>query len=851
MSLHCRLTLLMNLSIATMLLLFSSRPAVVLSLSSTRLVRRHSSSSRFTTKIQGISRCLSNRSIIRNEYQGFVRRNKGLPSRWTATYATAAPLSYPSYHNTPFRTAPLAASYLADFDNDNSNTSPFGPNSPFSIGTKINPNELVRTPLPVQPTVKTLSNDVQRTKQETSLFNNDDESQQKKKRAVNKIQLKEDLKRYRSQQSRTLSKSASTVFDDVSLDGICAALPTSKEELLEVKGISSKSVEMFGAGILAIVSMYQHTDNVYSTNTADNDIIEETAFDDEVDEPSKDKEEKERKISKTQLKKDLKQYRMNQSAPLKKPAYTIFSNAALDGIYAALPTTKEQLLYVKGIGPKKVELFGDDIIAMVSRYLGCSDGDHVDPQKAMTVPIPVLIDPASLTPEQRRAADLPFSEEKRNIFITGSAGTGKSYLLKFIVQTLRQESILNNRKVGICAPTGVAAIIVGGSTLHSYFGIGLGTGSLSSLLNKINKNSVAKKRIDETDVLIIDECSMLSSDLLETLDSVSREVRKDGNFRDKPFGGMQIIAFGDFFQLPPVHRNDGSGSDRNWRPFCFDSPVWSDLGLSENIVELKEVQRQENEEFVSLLNKVRIGEVQESDIRDLNSKCLISDTNPLPTDGIVPTRLYVLNKDVDLENISRLEELKEKEVVCKATNVWREIMPVGTLVAMKKKMMDSISMEMPDEVRLKIGAQVMLTRNKDLENKLVNGSRGVVERFVRADDGGEGVIPIVRFDCGIVTKVTPVESVRYNPEGGEGCLVRMQIPLKLAWAITIHKSQGSTLTRAMLDITSAFEYGQCYVALSRVKSLEGLWLERPAKLRNIMVSPQVVDYFHMNRKYAQ
>ncbi len=138
----------------------------------------------------------------------------------------------------------------------------------------------------------------------------------------------------------------------------------------------------------------------------------------------------------------------------------------------------------------------------------------------------------------------------------------------------------------------------------------------------------------------------------------------------------------------------------------------------------------------------------------------------------------------------------------------------------KKKMMESISMEMPEEVRLKIGAQVMLTRNKDLENKLVNGSRGVVERFVRADDGGEGVIPIVRFDSGIVTKITPVESVRYNPDGGEGCLVRMQIPLKLAWAITIHKSQGSTLTRAMLDITSAFEYGQCYVALSRVKSLK-------------------------------
>ena len=173
-------------------------------------------------------------------------------------------------------------------------------------------------------------------------------------------------------------------------------------------------------------------------------------------------------------------------------------------------------------------------------------------------------------------------------------------------------------------------------------------------------------------------------------------------------------------------------------------------------------------------------------------------------------------------------------------------MPVGTLASIKKKMKDSLSMELPDEVKLKVGAQVMLTRNKDLERNLVNGSRGVVERFVKNPDGEGLPIPIVRFDTGIVTKIAPVESVRYNLDGGLGCLVRMQIPLKLAWAITIHKSQGSTLTRASLDISSAFEFGQCYVALSRVKSLEGLWLERPAQLRNIMVSPQVVDFFQRN-----
>ena len=534
---------------------------------------------------------------------------------------------------------------------------------------------------------------------------------------------------------------------------------------------------------------------------------------------------------------------------------------------------------MKGIGPKKVEMFGYDFIRLVEDYLGAggintstSTGTN---KSGGSLPARTKIDPESLTQEQLHAASIPLGPGNKNVFITGSAGTGKSYLLKYLVQELQNENESSGKGkcVGVCAPTGVAAIIVGGSTLHSFFGIGLGTGSLPNLLQKVQKNNAAKKRLEETDVLIIDECSMLSSDLLETLDAVTRGVRgdMDEGCRDEPFGGMQIIAFGDFYQLPPVYRaaannwngngnGNGNGvrnerSDRRWRPFCFDSHVWEDLGLSDNIVQLKDVQRQENEDFVNLLNRVRIGNIRETDIVELNSRCLIGESNPLPTDGIVPTRLYVLNKDVDSENISRLAELNGKEVVCKAVDTWRERMPVGTLADTKKKMKDGLGMEMPDEVRLKVGAQVMLTRNKDMEKNLVNGSRGVVESFIQpsslsSEDGTyDFPIPVVRFDCGVVTKIVPVESVRYNPNGGEGCLVRMQVPLKLAWAITIHKSQGSTLSRALLDITSAFEYGQCYVALSRVTSLEGLWLEKPARLGNIMVSPQVLRFFGSNNNY--
>jgi len=690
-----------------------------------------------------------------------------------------------------YQKSQFTASSRTDFDSitnsdNNNNDSPFGHKSPFSISTKSNPNEFANI-------INLYSS-----KQTSKLPDLD-----------------------QSPPTKTLSNDDLTTSEEVSL--LNDDLTTIEE-----------------------VSLPENDDIANTINLYNSKRITPSHESDSSPKGVK-------KITKAQLKIDLKEYRMQQSASLEKPAYIVFNNAALNGILAALPTTKAELIEVKGIGPKKIEMFGDDIIEIVSTYTGSkgkNSNSALEGIGTTRIPQPTLIDPESLTAEQRLASDFTLGQEKRNVFITGSAGTGKSYLLKFIVQELQKKNNIKSNNVGVCAPTGVAAIIAGGSTLHSYFGIGLGTGSPSSLLRKVIKSAKVKNRINETDVLIIDECSMLSSDLLEKLDFITREVRNGGNSREIPFGGMQIIAFGDFFQLPPVYRGDSSGSDRYWRPFCFDSPVWSNLGLSENILELKEVQRQENEDFITLLNKVRIGQIQEKDIADLNSKCLISSTNPLPNDGIVPTRLYVLNKDVDSENVSRLAELKTEEVVCEAKDEWRVRMPVGTPAATKKKMIESLSMEMPDIVRLKVGAQVMLTRNKDLENNLVNGSRGIVESIIQPTSEGEAPTPIVRFDCGIVTPIAPVESTRYNPDGEDGCLVRMQIPLKLAWAITIHKSQGSTLTRAMLDITSAFEYGQCYVALSRVKSLEGLWLERPAKLHNIMVSPQVVDFFRMNRMNA-
>jgi nucleoside-triphosphatase THEP1 len=591
-----------------------------------------------------------------------------------------------------------------------------------------------------------------------------------------------------------------------------------------------------------------------------------------------------------QLRQHLKQYRINQSKPIQKPAYTIFTNAALDGICELLPRTRDELLSVKGIGKKKSELYGDDILGIVRQHCFNSEMTPdlgIDPtilmssrsgakvEKVTTKPTPITLQ--SLTSEQRLAAEKALHPiDPSNVFISGAAGTGKSHVSKYIIQQMSHGDVTDDyggfdndnddddndktfeimrtvptkRKVAAVAPTGVAAINIGGSTLHSFFGIGLGLtsrNSISSITKKVRSNKEAIRRINETDVLLIDEVSMLSSDLLELLDVVARDIRKV----DRPMGGMQIIAVGDFFQLPPIIQDKAAsgvlnyGEDvDNYRPFCFDSPIWEELGLHENTIELSQVQRQKSgSKFNLFLNDmVRVGNVPWNILRDFNRKCLISEDHPLPDDGIVPTRIYTHNKDVDSENEARLAELDGELVLFKSIDEWREEMPNETLASIKKGMKVSVAAELPDEVGLKIGAQVMLTRNKDLDSGadrgLVNGSRGVVQDFHSFDN-----LPIVRFDNGRVERINRVEAVRYNPEGGVGVLIRKQLPLKLAWATTVHKSQGSTLTRAILDISNTFEAGQAYVSLSRLKDIQGLYLERPVTLENIQVSRRVLEYY--------
>jgi len=434
----------------------------------------------------------------------------------------------------------------------------------------------------------------------------------------------------------------------------------------------------------------------------------------------------------------------------------------------------------------------------------------------------------SLNKEQLLAAQQVL-ERSKSAFITGGAGTGKSHVLKYIIQNL--QDIHGPSAVGVTAPTGAAAINVGGQTIHSFAGIGIGQGSKEHLTWKVKRSKNAIERWTSAKVLIIDEVSMLDMDLFDTLDHIARHVREN---LKAPFGGLQVVTVGDFFQLPPVENGDA---------FCFRSKAWRELGLldKDNKIELRQVVRQNDIGFINLLNAVRIGVVTPLTTQIL-ARHLVS-LKPTPKDGIVPTRVFCTNKDVDRENIDRLNEIQGQVVQCIAQDkVVYE--PSHDPAATKKAILESIDKFVPRILNLKVGAQVMLLKNRGpstsgTPSNLASGSRGVVVKF---DERGDKMLPVVRFDDGQVINVAYVETLQSGPDG-DGQISRSQIPLKLAWAVTVHKSQGLTLSRAVLEIASAFDYGQAYVALSRVSSLTGLWLTRPINRQSIKAHPLVLDFY--------
>ena len=373
----------------------------------------------------------------------------------------------------------------------------------------------------------------------------------------------------------------------------------------------------------------------------------------------------------------------------------------------------------------------------------------------------------------------------KNVFITGSAGTGKTYLLNQYIQYLKERQIYPT----IVAPTGIAASHLKGQTIHSFFALGIrdtvvDNGYVEFLLEK----SYLKSRFAKLKVLIIDEVSMVSPEIFSSMDKVLRAFKNN----PEPFGGVQVVISGDFFQLPPVSR------EFKEKRFAWQSPVWKSLELKSCY--LHEKFRQNDERLIEVLDEIRTGTVSQKSHDVLDSRYM----KELHSD-FTPTRLYTHNIDVDRINLEELNKLEGEPQVYKYSSK-------GSAKNIEKIFKTSLVLE---ELTLKKGAVVIFIKNNS-EKFYVNGTTGVVVDF-------EGDIPIVKTSTGQKIRVI-AEDWTIENEAGESIASVSQIPLRLAWAITIHKSQGMTLDAAEVDLSKTFEVGQGYVALSRIKSIEGLRL---------------------------
>jgi ATP-dependent DNA helicase PIF1 len=417
-----------------------------------------------------------------------------------------------------------------------------------------------------------------------------------------------------------------------------------------------------------------------------------------------------------------------------------------------------------------------------------------------------------------------------SVLITGAGGTGKSFLIKTICDALTNKG----KKVAVTALTGCAALLLGShaKTVHSWAGIGLGREPANKIASEIRrlpyKNKVYRRWL-LTNTLIIDEVSMMTPELFELLNDVGTQVRRDS----KLFGGLQIILVGDFFQLPPVVKKEEGEEQR----FLFESALWPKF--NPKVCHLTEVVRQKDPVFQAILNEARIGKPTNTLLNTLMDRQNISWDHL----KVKPTLLFSRRAEVEMINERNMNALPGKSYTFEVKTVFDSTIIKG-LDEKSPDVIRALSKLDRDapyrcNLALKAGAQVMLIYNLDQEAGLVNGSRGVVEGFTETSPP----LPIVYFKE-INTKM-PVGPASWESEDIEG-LKRLQIPLIPAWAVTIHKCQGATLDSALIDIgPSTFEVGQAYVALSRVKSLDSLYIY-DLDPNAFKAHPKVVEFYNIS-----
>jgi ATP-dependent exoDNAse (exonuclease V) alpha subunit len=393
-----------------------------------------------------------------------------------------------------------------------------------------------------------------------------------------------------------------------------------------------------------------------------------------------------------------------------------------------------------------------------------------------------------------------------NVFLTGAAGSGKTYLLNQYIDFLRANKI----PVGITASTGIAATHMGGTTIHSWTGMGIKESMAEPEIADLLKRHYLRNHFLRTRVLIIDEISMLHAQRLDLVHKICQAFKKI----DYPFGGMQIIMCGDFFQLPPVSRGEESSD------FVAKSEIWQEMDLK--ICYLDEQHRQDDRAFLRVLNDIRTGEVNEVTVEYLSERL-----NTEIKGFSLPTRLFTHNADVDAINKAHLQTLPGEEHTSMMT--WRG--SLGLTEALRKSCLA------PEVLSLKVGAQVMFVKN-NYDAGYVNGTLGEVIGFSDTE------APIVRtFDGAEITVGQAgweIKDPSASSGQGEVLAAISQIPLRLAWAITVHKSQGMSLDAAEVDLSRSFVPGMGYVALSRVRSLTGLKLMGMNQMA-LQINPDVLE----------